>query len=173
MHRRNQHVDGQQPSETQSIKNGANMVGFYTAAEAPPRGQPKYCRCYDQAFQLRSGSRCVRRWRSISGGSHLSSLPHVLLSPSSATCRAPESHHGLGSLACQSTGSQSGRLLQRSPSWPATDPGQPVSIRPPCSGSPRPAATRLSQCLESRSESRPFGRRGRFLFGNRRQAQNS
>ena len=40
---------------------------------------------------------------------HISSLPHVLLSLSSATCRAPESHHGLRSLAYQSTCSQSGR----------------------------------------------------------------
>ena len=33
----------------------------------------------------------------------LTSLPHVLSSPSSATCRAPESHNGLRSLAYQST----------------------------------------------------------------------
>ena len=77
------------------------------------------------------------------------SLPHVLLSPSSATCRAPESHHGLSSLAHQSTCSQSGRLLQRSAGWPTTDSDQQVSIHSPCSSSPRAAATRLGQCLES------------------------
>ena len=94
------------------------------------------------------------RWRwSVAGGSHLSTLPHVLLSPSSATCRAPESHHGLSSLAHQSTCSQSptvhSRLLQRSAGWPTTDSDQQASIHSPCSSSPRAAATRLGQCLES------------------------
>ena len=94
LHRRNQHMDGQQPSKTQSIKNWGNMVGFITTAEALPNGRSEYRRCFDQAFQPCSGSRGVRRRWSVSGGSHLSSLPHVLLSPSSATCRVPESHHG-------------------------------------------------------------------------------
>ena len=79
----------------------------------------------------------------------LTSLPHVLLSPSSATCRAPESHHGLRSLAYQSTCSQSGRLMERSPGWPATDSDQQTSIHSLCSSSLCAAATRLSQCLES------------------------
>ena len=100
------HMDGQHPSETQSIKNWANMVGFIMTAEALPNERSKYRRCFDQAFQLCSRSRCVHRRWSISGGSNLSSLPHVLLSPSLATCRAPESHHGLRSFAHQSTGSQ-------------------------------------------------------------------
>ena len=81
---------------------------------------------------------------------HISQLlPHVLLSPSSATCRAPESHHRLSSLAHQSTCSQSGRLLQRSAGWPTTDSDQQASIHSPCSSSPCAAATRLGQCLES------------------------
>ena len=125
------------------------MVGFITTAEALPNGRSEYRRCFVQAFQLCSGSRGVcRRW-SISGGSHFSSLPHVLLSPPSATCRAPESHHGLRSLAYQSTCSQSGRLLQRSSGWPATDSDQQASIHSPCSSSPCAAAIRLGQCLES------------------------
>ena len=59
----------------------------------------------------------------------------------------PESHHGLSSLAYQSTCSQSGRLLQRSSGWPATDTNQQASIHSPCSSSPCAAATRLGQCL--------------------------
>ena len=62
---------------------------------------------------------------------------------------APESHPGLHSLAYQSTCSQSGRLLQRSSGWPATDSDQQASIHCPCSSSPCAAATRLGQCLES------------------------
>ena len=149
LHRRNQHMDGQQPSKTQSIKNWGNMIGFITTAEALPNGCSKYCRCFDQALQICSRSRGVRRRWSVAGGSHLSTLPHVLLSPSSATCRASESHHGLGSLAHQSTCSQSGRLLQRSAGWPTTDSDQQASIHSPCRSSPCAAATRLGQCLES------------------------
>ena len=149
LHRRNQHMDGQQPSKTQSIKNWGNMAGFITTAEALPNGRSEYRRCFDQAFQLCSRPRGVRRRWSVAGGSHLSTLPHVLLSPSSATCRAPESHHGLSSLAHQSTCSQSGRLLQRSAGWPTTDSDQQASIHSPCSSSPCAAATRLGQCLES------------------------
>ena len=88
-----------------------DMVGFITTAEALPNGRSEYRRRFDQAFQSCSGSRGVRRWWFISGGSHHSSFPHVLLSPSSATCRAPKSNHGLRSLAYPSTCSQSGRLL--------------------------------------------------------------
>ena len=114
-------MDGQQPSETQSNKNWTNMVGFITTAEALPNERSQYRRCFDQAFQPCSVSQGVRwRW-SISGGSHLLSFPRVLLLLSSATCRAPESHHRLRSLAYQSTCSQSGRLLQRSSGWLATD----------------------------------------------------
>ena len=149
LHRRNQHMDGQQPSKTQSIKNWGNMVGFITTAEALPNGRSEYRRCFDQALQLCSRSRGVRRRWSVAGGSHLSTLPHVLLSPSSATCRAPESHHELSSLAHQSTCSQSSRLLQRSAGWPTTDSDQQASIHSPCSSSPCAAATRLGQCLES------------------------
>ena len=125
------------------------MVGFITTAEALPNGRSEYRRCLDEAFQLCTGSRGVRRRWSVSRGSHLSSLPYMLLSPSSATCRALESHHGLRSLAHQSTCSQSGRLLQRSSGWPATDSDQQASIHSPCSSSPCAAATRLGQCLES------------------------
>ena len=48
------------------------MVGFIATAEALPSRSSKYCRRFDQAFQLRSRSRCVRPQWSISGGSHLS-----------------------------------------------------------------------------------------------------
>ena len=49
----------------------------------------------------------------------------------------------------QSTCSQSGRQLQWSYGWHATDSDQQASIHSPCSSSPCVAATRLGQCLES------------------------
>ena len=130
--------------KTQSIKNWG-MVGFITTAEALPNGsrRSEYRRCFDQAFQLYVRDLGVYVDGDMLLEAHISQLSRTCFSPSSATCRAPESHHGLRSLAHPSTCSQSGRLLQRSAGWPTTDSDQQASIHSPCSSSPCAAATRL------------------------------
>ena len=138
-------MDGQQSTQAQPFKDGADLAWIFSAAGALPGWWTQHRWGTHQAGYARPWPRRHDWQRSVVASSHQPRYTNLLLPSASTASRPAFSHDRYGSLPSPSSCAQPARLLQWSSRRYVSVPDRSASICSSRRSSPRPQPTQVSQ----------------------------